>query len=201
MKHKFKISTLLMILFIIIGVVYIRPMGVCGADETPDVEIRLAEEAEFTDTSISVVLEIGFDNLEYYNEHVYLSYHIFDCENNMVIGENERIKIDLNEEQSQRISVKIDMSAAKALEPSKKLYVEFDIVDEQNAYWFSGNDSLSFQSDSVSFDSTIMQKIVTEIQSSKIIFAINAVAFVMLCSVVGVYYYRNRKCSMRSNNR
>ncbi len=200
MKYKYKISTLLMSLFIIIGVVYIRPMSVCGAEETPDVEVRLVEEAEFTDTSISVVLEIVFDNLEYYNEHVYLSYHIFDCESNMVIGENERIKIDLDEEQSQRISVRIDMSAAKTLEPSKKLYVEFDIVDEQNAYWFSGNDSLFFQSDSVAFGATIIQKVINEIQSSKIIFAINAVTFIMLCSVAGVYYYRNRKCSMGSSN-
>lgn len=185
MRHRFRISILLMSLMMIVaGVAGTGAMWVHGREESSDVEIRLVEDAQFSDTGIGVVLEICFNDLSYYNEQTYLSYHIFDYEGNTVIGENERTKINLDEEQKQRISLQIDMNEAKSLVSDDNLFVTFDIVDEKNAYWFSDYEKMDFRTEKIDFHQSIMQKVIDEIRNSKLIFAINVLVFICFCVVV-----------------
>ncbi len=196
MKCRYRISTLLAVLFMLVGSLSIGSIHAFGAEETPDVEILL-EEVHLTDEDIQAALEICFSNLKYYNEHVYLSYHIFDSQGNLVIGENERVKIELNAGQRQSVSLQIDMGDAKILAPDEKLYVEFDIVDEKNAFWYSTSNEMIFRTARIDFSRSVLQKVADEIQGNAIIFAINIIVFILVCSLGICYFMRRRKTLMR----
>lgn len=186
MRRRYRISSLLIGLLMLVGSLGIGSAHVFGAEETPDVQIRL-EKVQFTDKDIQVALEICFNNTKYCNDYVYLSYHIFDYEDNPVISENERVKVELDAEQRQTVCLQIDMSDAKTLASDEKLYVEFDIVDEKKAYWFSTSDELVFQTARVDFSRSVLQKVADEIRYSKFIFGVNIFVFILFCGGIGGY--------------
>lgn len=192
MRHRYRISILLIGLLMLVGNLSIGSIRAFGVEETPDVEIRL-EQVRLTDQDIQADLEICFSDMKYYNDYVYLSYHIFDAGDNLVIGENERVKIELDAGQRQSVSLQIDMSDAKILAPDEKLYVEFDIVDEGNAFWYSTSDELIFRTARVDFSRSVLQKVTDEMQGNVIIFAVNIIVFILVCSLGICYFMRWRK--------
>ena len=74
---------------------------------------------------------------ELYNESIKLSYHIKDRDGNMLAFENERISLkDMNF--PAEIPVRIDLNELFE-KTDGGLVVAFDLVDEENIYWFADN--------------------------------------------------------------
>lgn len=76
---------------------------------------------------------------EVFNDSVKFSYHIEDDVGNMLVYENERIPL-AGLQLPAEIPVRIDLN--EVLRDTEQAVVVFDIVDEENIYWFSGNTGL-----------------------------------------------------------
>lgn len=88
-----------------------------------------------------------------YNENVKLSYHIKDAEGNMLAFENERISLKGMGFPSE-VYVKIDLNDFFAKTNGGSLTVLFDLVDEENIYWFSDNPERNCDFEQLTIDST-----------------------------------------------
>lgn len=75
---------------------------------------------------------------ELYNENVKLSYHIEDANGNMLVFENERISIS-GMQLPAEVPVRIDLNGLFAETGISRAVVCFDLVDEENVYWFADN--------------------------------------------------------------
>lgn len=192
MKRRYKINMHFLIGIIILTAVFLSVNCIVadGIEKSVDVEIQVSDEVKYTDVGVDVPVDIFFNNISYFNDQVYLSYHIFDTDGNPVISENERIKIDINDAGHYRTVLRIDLSMAESIELRENLCLNFDIVDEKNAYWFSTKEDLVFQTVTIGFNKTMQQKLVEEIRNSKLIFLGNILCFIGVCIAVGWFYIK-----------
>lgn len=171
---------------VILGIANFGSVLAMAAEAASDVSIQLVGEPCIEDSGMTVSVQVSFEDMSFYNDKVYLSYHILDEEGQAVITENERIKIDMEQQTIQQLELEIDLSNAKSITGDDRLVIEFDIVDEKNAFWFSTNESMNFATIKVSSHRTIGQKLLYEMSESKVIFGLNALVFVT-SAVVAVY--------------
>ena len=184
-KRIFKIF---LISVVLLWMGYFSIMPACAFEAAPDVSIQLSEGARIDNSEIDASVQVKFNDMSFYNDQVYLSYHIFDDIGETVINENERIKIDLDSQERQQFELAIDLTEAKTLAGDDRLVVVFDIIDEKNVYWFSADDSLNFDSISIATHRTVGQKLLAEMGDSKVIFGINAIVFVVsVIAAVSLY--------------
>ena len=92
---------------------------------------------------ISGNVTVTFNNMNLYNENVKFSYHIQDENGNDILFENERTPLVL-EGNKAVIPFNFDKKAVEAVQGLKEFKIVFDLVDEQNVYWFSANTNLDF---------------------------------------------------------
>lgn len=179
---------------VILGIANFGSVLAMAAEAASDVSIQLVGEPCIEDSGMTVSVQVSFEDMSFYNDKVYLSYHILDEEGQAVITENERIKIDMEQQTIQQLELEIDLSNAKSITGDDRLVIEFDIVDEKNAFWFSTNESMNFATIKVSSHRTIGQKLLYEMSESKVIFGLNALVFVGSI-IAATYIYKKVKVS------
>ncbi|MCQ4726138.1 hypothetical protein NE664_05615 [Anaerotignum faecicola] len=127
---------------------------------------------------ISGNVTVTFNNMNLYNENVKFSYHIQDENGNDILFENERTPLVL-EGNKAVIPFNFDKKAVEAVQGLKEFKIVFDLVDEQNVYWFSANTNLDFVTDSISYEYNILNIFKTNwskvFGEQKIIFLFNIV--------------------------
>lgn len=127
-----------------------------ATEQTPDVEILLdgsTAPSLTADRAIAVQLDIIFHDTSWYNDHLYLSYHIYDKEGNVLLYEGQRILIENGYGGEVRsFPVALDLNNFEETKKAKDVSVMFDIVDEQNSFWFASSPELMFKSASVVYD-------------------------------------------------
>lgn len=174
------------------GTIVFGTISVYAAEPTPDVSIQLCETPQVGDAEIAATVLIKFSEMDLYNDNIYLSYHIYDAGGDAIINENQRVKIDLDNQGTQRLELTINYSEAKAITKDDRLVVIFDIVDEKNAFWFSDKDSIVFSSAKIDTHRTVAEKLLAEIGESKVIFGINITVSV-ICIIAVIFQYRKYK--------
>lgn len=75
---------------------------------------------------------------ELMNDKVQMSWHIEDASGNMLVFENERFPLK-DMQLPAEIPVRIDLGALPGDIPPEEAVIAFDIVDEENIYWYSLN--------------------------------------------------------------
>lgn len=160
-----------------------------AGESIPDVGIQLMDKPQISDIDISAKLEIKFNDVNYYNDQIYLSYHIFDDMGDVVKNENERVKIDLDADGRQILEVEIDMIEAKQLAGHDNLYIEFDVIDEKSACWFS-TEAMNFGTTSIKFNTTLSEKLYEEVYSDLVIFVLNVTVAILFGFFARVWHKR-----------
>ena len=108
----------------------------------------------YTDVGFAVDVTVTFEDMSLYNEQVYLSYHIMDEKGEEILFENQRIPINL---EAPYVTMYVDCADLEELAGRKTAVIQFDLIDEGNAYWFSTNGNISFQAASIAFDRDLLQ--------------------------------------------
>lgn len=95
-------------------------------------------------------LSVSFSDPGLYNDSVKISYRVLDPEMNMISAENERVPLEYDGDKW-KAHMSIDLLKAGVRKGENAVLV-FDIVDEQNVYWFSGSDSVNLITPQISFE-------------------------------------------------
>lgn len=122
------------------------------AAEQPQATITAAATA-YTEAGLLVDVTVSFADASLYNEQVYLSYHIVDETGEMLAFENQRLPLSLDKDNSALVTVSVNDSTVPETPNGTAAKVQFDLVDQQNVYWFSLNNTISFQGAEVAYDS------------------------------------------------
>lgn len=109
---------------------------------------------DYSDTQFIVDVTVSYADMSLYNENVYLSYHIYGKNGELLVFENERMPMEnLGDGQFWR-TVCIDVTSIPELEGVEAADILFDLVDEKNVYWFSQNSGITFQSNLLEYDAS-----------------------------------------------
>ncbi len=158
------------------------------AENNFDVQIIPITESEVYNKDFESEVEIIFSNENLYNEQVYLSYHIFNQNNELLVPENQRVPINLDSNGKSRVKLNITLNDIKELKNEKILYITYDLVDEKNQYWFSTDKDIRFDTFSILYEynnlKRIQMSLKLEILNNPIIFVIN-----ILCCIGAVTAY------------
>lgn len=152
-----------------------------------DHEVLYGEDA-------AVEVSVLFHDKTYYNSQVYLSYHLKDKEGNMVCFENERYALPIDENTQALVTVNPNISDS-SITSENKLYLQFDLVDQENLFWFSQREDISFGGITVPWNikgtGVDFFRLSREILNNPIIFTINIAVFIAFSGAV-VYIARKR---------
>lgn len=124
-------------------------------EEAPAADLAVsisASEPVYTSFGVSVTVETVFHDPGLYHENVFLSFHVFDMDEELLLFENQRLPLAPDETGTARNEVLIDFAGMPELENVPQAQVLFDLVDEKNVFWFSSRADLAFQSASVVFE-------------------------------------------------
>ena len=114
------------------------------AEDTADVALY-ADVAQNLQT-LEGTVTVQFHRQELYNEGVKLSWHIYSDGGELLVFENERYPLAV-ENGTAVVPVKIELPQLEA----GSAVIRFDLVDEENVYWFSDSPALTMQQDEVHF--------------------------------------------------
>ncbi len=105
-------------------------------DQAAPVEMKMLSEEEVYTRSFHVKLKVRFLDAAYYNDNLHVSYHLMDSETGADI-QYENLRIKVPEPSADGFSeVETDVSLDE-FDKDQKLTLQFDIVDQENAFWFS----------------------------------------------------------------
>lgn len=172
------------------------PSVSAGADTegNPDVKIFVLSEKEVYEKEFAAEVQVVFYNQNFYNDKVFLSYHVLqekeDGTTEVLQFENQRITLVLDESGTASVTLQVALEKQK----EKGIYIEFDLVDENNAFWFSYEEAIDLETDTIEvFDRPAYKHIVRlgqAIRNEIGIFTINLIVFV---GVIFVYAYVRKK--------
>lgn len=130
----------------------------------------------------AVEILVTFHDRTYYNSRVYLSYHLEDKEGNAVQFENERYALIIDENAQAAVTITLNYSDISLLTSEKELFLRVDLVDEENLFWFSQREDISFAGITIPWSikgvRVFFLELRDEIRSSPLIFMLNLVAFI-----------------------
>ena len=171
----------------------ISGVTVC-ADQTGAVEIVVDADLNMYDTRKQLYGEIYFNDTEYYNEYLYMSYHLVDAENEeMIQFENERVWISAPNDKG-IVNIIMDIVIDDQYK-DQNLIIQLDIVDILNQYWLSDLEEDILISPTIyyekNFGKKIAQELLNEIADGPIVLGINCIFFFLFVGV-GVYIKKNK---------
>lgn len=148
-------------------------------------EMIVLSEQEVYTQNFHVKLKISFKEIAYYNDSLYVSYHLVDPETKDIIQfENPRIQVPKPSDEG-LAEVETDVSL-EDFKRDQNLMLQFDIVDEANAFWFS-SEIENFQIPEVIYMDDTWQRIRSginkEIMDAPVIFGINVMS-ACICIVI-----------------
>lgn len=175
-----------------------------SSDKSPAAIITVLSRDKTSLNKIKAKIELCFLDPSLYNDYIYLSYHVYgkiseNGEEELVAFENPRYKVVLDE--TNKFFIEIDIVFDN--EKYKELYVEFDIVDEINAYWFGLVSPPILQSENIIYKYDLLYSLVEPIINSffeqPVILIINIILFALFILVT--YYIVHTKSISFSVNK
>lgn len=128
----------------------------------------------------AIDVSVVFLNRELYNEHISLAYHVKDSEGNILQYETSRYPVTINEDGVAKVTVNVNVSDIKT--EKGIMFLEFDLVDEQNFFWFSDRENINFQSSIVRCETKGFDRLVNflkqEIGKRPVAFGCNIAVFI-----------------------
>ena len=147
-----------------------------------DVRIELETDELVYENCFQSQVNIYFDDLSYYNDSLFLSYHITDDEGKMLQFENERFPIKI-ENGSCKIDLTFNLDMLNKKLKKDKYIINFDIVDVKNTFWFSQDKISMFVKNIQVKNSWIKANFANNfkaIKTHKLIFLINISFFIAI---------------------
>ncbi len=162
-------------------------------EEISDVKITVISEQKAYEKEFTAEVQVSFYNQDFYNDEIFLSYHILKKEKDgteeILEFENPRVKVVLDE--SGTAVIKLQVTLKELIDGA---YMEFDLVDESNLFWFSYNQAICLSTDRIELlDRPIYRQIVHFKQAVKNETGIFIINFMIFISGIGVYIYVRRK--------
>ena len=125
------------------------------------VRIEVVEQ-QYTSAGVLLDVSISFGDTALYNEQVYFSYHLVSENGEMLRFENERLPISLQQDGTADIDIQIDCAQFLELEGHQTAWIQFDLVDQQNVYWFRDRGLVAGEGAQVLFDRSLLAQIEPE---------------------------------------
>lgn len=119
----------------------------------PDVVIQPGDP-QYTDTGFSVDLDVRFNNLQLYHDQVLISYHVVDDNGGTLLFENEKLALNPAADGTDKIRFYIDcQTILDQIGPvDGGMFIQFDLGDYRDAFWYSSNDAVKLQTKTVRVD-------------------------------------------------
>lgn len=183
----------MIIFFVTTGVIYNVLQVKATQSDRKDIIIETEVKELYTkETQLSV--RIMANNTKLLNEHTFLSYHIYNKSGEVVLYENERIPINIDKNSEQLMTVLINLNSIPNKVLKNGLIIEFDIVDEKKAYWFSLDKSINIDTEAIVFEDNYLKRVyfelIKEALENKIVFFINLLF--LFITIVGVILVRKK---------
>lgn len=115
------------------------------------------KKVDYTTDGMDFEVELAFADKSWYNDSIFLSYHILDEQGTMLRFENERFPVILQEGKAEPIEVRVDCSQIPELKDVNEAWIQFDLVDSENLYWFRDKGLLNEENASVLFERSRME--------------------------------------------
>lgn len=106
----------------------------------------------YTAQGLKTTVLTTFYDQTLYNDQVYLSYHILDSDGETLVAENQRLPLRLNKSGLASTTVIVNCANLPELSGKETAQIQFDLVDEKNAFWFSAHPNVSFDAETLQFD-------------------------------------------------
>lgn len=139
-----------------------------------------AEKEVIYSSEDTINVDVVFGGNKLYNEHIYLSYHVKNVQGDVLQYENSRYPIALYEDNTATVSVDINVNDIEV--ENGVLLLEFDIVDEENLFWFSDREDINFQTSVVRCETKGINRMINslkqEIGNKPVAFLCNAIVFI-----------------------
>lgn len=179
--------------------VCIAPDVLLTAKKIVPVEMIVQGEHEFYLRDFCVKVKVEFRETNYYNDKLYISYHLVDPKTGDTIRyENPRVKVPLLSEDNS-VEAEIQLSL-EDFDEYQEMKAQIDIVDETNEFWFS-NAIEDFQMPEVLYKDNIwkgtVEGIKNEVKDAPIIFGINV--FVTCICVMGIIFHKTERTGTPRN--
>lgn len=115
------------------------------------------KKVDYTTDGMDFEVELAFADKSWYNDSIFLSYHILDEQGTMLRFENERFPVTLQGKKTKPVEVRVDCSQIPELEEVNEAWIQFDLVDSENLYWFRDKGMLNEENASVLFERSRME--------------------------------------------
>lgn len=141
----------------------------------------------------TISVRVCFLNKELYNDHIYLAYHVKDEQGNTLRYETSRIHVVLDENNETILTVNINVSDVET--ETGILLLEFDLVDEENSFWYSDREGIGFETCVVrcvtkGFD-RLANSLKQEIGNRPVTFGCNLIVFIAFWILVYISKKKN----------
>ena len=140
MKHK------LIILAALLAVLW-TPAAAADAPGTSSVVITTDIAQTQDEQLLTGEVRITTTDIGLFHDGVRLSWHIFDQNGSDLVYENKRIPVTMESDGAAVVPVEIDL-AALGLAP-QEIFIRFDLVDEENLFWFSANPGIALTQEEI----------------------------------------------------
>lgn len=159
------------------------------ANSSQDVFLKVTSKKEEFRNSFTAKVTIEYSDKNLYNNQNYISYHVYDKENNELLWEGKRLPFEIDKEGKATQQVEIDLKSEISSKDLSFARITFDIVDEKNEYWYSTNPNINFSSDAIIVDQDIKKRFTGTLSSAifetPVIFGMNFLCFILfICLLI-----------------
>lgn len=144
-----------------------------------DIEIKLLSEREQFKSPFDFTVNIKYLNKNLYNEKTFLSFHFYDMNGNEIFWEGERIPFKINNSGETKVPFSLNLKDYPNAEGLKSGYLQFDIIDEKNAYWYSTSNEIRLYADKINYEESSLNQFVVTLKSAitekPVVFFVNTV--------------------------
>lgn len=150
-----------------------------GADVV--ILIEGQEQCQVSGKQIVVQADVMFNKASLMNDSLFLSYHIYDANNNLLLFEGNRIRLNAFDQNAVKgVPVAIDLSKVRELDAQKQIRITLDVADEKNVFWFSKNEAIRFSTATILYDVSLAgrtKRVIAEIAAHPILLGISILLY------------------------
>lgn len=117
------------------------------ASAQPAPTVALTAQVQQAEQIVSGEVTVSTTEPGLFHDQVKLSWHVYDEAGNPLVYENQRIPFTLGADNKASVPVEIDLSKL-GLTP-QTVTIQFDLVDEENLFWFADSPAVVLQREGV----------------------------------------------------
>ena len=155
LSNKIRGGTPVKVLVCVIAALTFCRISVLAA-AAPQVTIEV-NDAVYTEAALLVDATVSFTDTSLYNEQIYLSYHVLDENGEMLVAENQRLPVSLDKGYAAHMAVTIYYETLPSLSDPATAKIQFDLVDQKNAFWFALSPEVDFQTEEIVYDNSLVE--------------------------------------------